>query len=574
MVIDMRKLVSCIQGIFLILILVGFSANVSALDNVASEPIDYSLLPTGDLASQPTLLPTTTVPTPTISPSLSGPIETATIPEGTTTNPSPTIPVPDQTTPEPTVEPGVTPDGIYTPEPAQPEMTPSPAPSVIQPEIPACPECQETSEGAVMAAATNTSASSEPVSDELSEIRYAIRAGQKTWTAKENEISALSDEEFRNMLGVLPASSSSTPLPDSKGVQIPYGPVLLPDSLDWRNNSGDYTTPVKSQGYCGSCWAFGAIGAFEARTEIAHKNPNLNPDYSEQDLVSCAGCGGCSGAYMNCPQDWLLYHGAVSESCFPYVAWDAPCNSNCNPHYKISGWRLITPNTEQAIKEALTRGPIIATFEVYNDFRYYSAGVYEHTTGAFEGYHAVTMVGWGEDSGGTYWICKNSWGNWGDSGYFKIRSGNCGINGELYELYVEMPIPVADFTGVPTIGIRPLTVQFTDLSSGSPTSWDWSFGDGTSELNAPESRSYLFQSREIHRHPVRKLYVWTQHNPEDPTISLVTPPPQFLDGWSLPETPHHLRVNLRGSSPITRSGSKSTTPPAPTPVRTCISGQT
>ena len=131
-------------------------------------------------------------------------------------------------------------------------MTPSPAPSVIQPEITACPECQENSEDAVLATVTNTSASSEPVSDELNEVQHAIKASQKTWTAKENEISALSDEEFRNMLGVLPASSSSTPLPESKGVQAPYGPVLLPDSLDWRNNSGDYTTPVKSQGYCGS----------------------------------------------------------------------------------------------------------------------------------------------------------------------------------------------------------------------------------------------------------------------------------------------------------------------------------
>ena len=99
MVIGMRKLVSCIQGIFLILILVGFSANVSALDNAASEPIDYSLLPTGDGASQPTLSPTVTVPPPTISPSLPGPIEPATLPEGTTTNPSPTILVPDQTIP-------------------------------------------------------------------------------------------------------------------------------------------------------------------------------------------------------------------------------------------------------------------------------------------------------------------------------------------------------------------------------------------------------------------------------------------------------------------------------------------
>ncbi len=39
--------------------------------------------------------------------------------------------------------------------------------------------------------------------------------------------------------------------------------------------------------------------------------------------------------------------------------------------------------------------------------------------------------------------------------------------------------PVANFTGSPTSGPAPLTVNFTDTSTGSPTSWHWEFGDGT-----------------------------------------------------------------------------------------------
>lgn len=36
----------------------------------------------------------------------------------------------------------------------------------------------------------------------------------------------------------------------------------------------------------------------------------------------------------------------------------------------------------------------------------------------------------------------------------------------------------ADFTGTPTSGAAPLSVDFTDASTGSPTAWSWNFGDG------------------------------------------------------------------------------------------------
>jgi len=62
----------------------------------------------------------------------------------------------------------------------------------------------------------------------------------------------------------------------------------------------------------------------------------------------------------------------------------------------------------------------------------------------------------------------------------------------FYE-YVGGPAPpVANFSGNPTSGPAPLTVAFTDLSSGSPTSWSWTFGDGgTSTAKSP---SHVYNS--------------------------------------------------------------------------------
>ena len=43
--------------------------------------------------------------------------------------------------------------------------------------------------------------------------------------------------------------------------------------------------------------------------------------------------------------------------------------------------------------------------------------------------------------------------------------------------------PVASFTHSPTSGPAPLTVKFTDTSTGAPTGWWWFFGDGTTSTD-------------------------------------------------------------------------------------------
>jgi PKD repeat protein len=50
--------------------------------------------------------------------------------------------------------------------------------------------------------------------------------------------------------------------------------------------------------------------------------------------------------------------------------------------------------------------------------------------------------------------------------------------------------PTAAFSGTPTSGEYPLTVQFTDQSAGSPTSWSWTFGDGGTSTSQSPSHLY------------------------------------------------------------------------------------
>jgi len=50
--------------------------------------------------------------------------------------------------------------------------------------------------------------------------------------------------------------------------------------------------------------------------------------------------------------------------------------------------------------------------------------------------------------------------------------------------------PVADFWGSTLSGNAPLNVTFTETSKGSPTSWKWDFGDGTSSTEKSPTHTY------------------------------------------------------------------------------------
>jgi PKD repeat protein len=66
--------------------------------------------------------------------------------------------------------------------------------------------------------------------------------------------------------------------------------------------------------------------------------------------------------------------------------------------------------------------------------------------------------------------------------------GSCDNN--LYAFRDPAVTPVANFTAIPDSGEVPLDVQFTDTSTGSPTSWAWDFGDGNT--SAEQNPQYTY----------------------------------------------------------------------------------
>src|SRR5574337_328091 len=49
----------------------------------------------------------------------------------------------------------------------------------------------------------------------------------------------------------------------------------------------------------------------------------------------------------------------------------------------------------------------------------------------------------------------------------------------------------ADFKADITYGCKPVTVNFTDLSTGNPTGWNWDFGNGNNSVLSNPKAVYL-----------------------------------------------------------------------------------
>ena len=276
---------------------------------------------------------------------------------------------------------------------------------------------------------------------------------KKTWSAAETHISRYTYEEKKALFGgSLPKLYGFEYY--GGGVFVMPGTSLVPQKdkmatssvvheWDWRNRHGkNWMTPVKNQGGCWSCWAFGAVGTLEAYINLYY-NKLLNYDLSEQELISCSSSGNCSGGYARLAMKYIEEHGIVEEDCFAYAAANVDCQNKCvSPleTVKVDAHVNISNVSEDSLKRLLFRAPVGISISkwmhavVLAGYKTLHAG--DIVSPAGNGMEAIVVDDDSPLVGQTAWLIKNSWGSdtdWGEGGgYGYIVVGMAGLRNSYY----------------------------------------------------------------------------------------------------------------------------------------------
>lgn len=296
----------------------------------------------------------------------------------------------------------------------------------------------------------------EEASIEQDNLDYAN--GKSSYSEKLNALSALPKDEFEaEKLGGLEGPIYAKGLIETPEAERTISPEdqaylnkiyedldreYIPSSYDAR--SYGLITKPKSQGSCGSCAAFAAMSTIETCMRRAG-TPLDGLDIAEQHLVDCGynpsnGMNGCNGAWIGAYQSWMGQSkpNVSHEAQYPYLDRDPNLKCMGKPTWN-TGAKVTSAITdygcnEDKLKKLVYKYGAVATgiYAGDNSFGNYAKGVYD-TCSSTQMNHAVTVVGYGTESGKPYWVVKNSWGdNWGDGGYIKIARGNseCGIGSQ------------------------------------------------------------------------------------------------------------------------------------------------
>src|SRR5262245_61319391 len=133
----------------------------------------------------------------------------------------------------------------------------------------------------------------------LKEIRREIDAKGAKWKAGRTYLSDLSSDELQLRLGFTPGPGAlsleqrearaqvelDASRAEPSAVDVATAPPAMYDLRDV--NGRNFITPVRSQGGCGACVAFGTLAAMEGTLKVSLNDPGLNVDFSEAHLFYC-----------------------------------------------------------------------------------------------------------------------------------------------------------------------------------------------------------------------------------------------------------------------------------------------
>jgi C1A family cysteine protease len=204
--------------------------------------------------------------------------------------------------------------------------------------------------------------------------------------------------------------------------------VDAPASFDSRSKG--WIPAIRSQGQCGSCWAFSTAATVSG--SYAKKHGVRPPVLSEQQLVDCDttdnGCNGGLAARA------LAYakKGLMLNSDYSYKAARGSCKFKASKVKAKVTQVYSVSSTVAAMKSAIQNNAIISVRVNAGKLSGYKGGIVMASGCSTSPNHAVNAVGWGKSGSTAYWIIRNSWGSgWGESGYFRLQSGKnaCGVEG-------------------------------------------------------------------------------------------------------------------------------------------------
>lgn len=266
----------------------------------------------------------------------------------------------------------------------------------------------------------------------------AQNAKGTTWKAGFNDLTDLTNEELKQRLGYRKelqgaVSGEAVPLPQLRGGR---SKLNLPESLDWRKHTPSVVSPVKSQGGCGSCWAFAAAEVIESRVAL---QTGVLLSLSPQELTSCTpnvkrcgGSGGCTGATSQLAFKYIENQGGISDIWqYPYLSGTKYQTLDCDayngtvywpPKASITGHVNVIKNDAAALMEAVMEGPVAVSVDASNWWLYHG-GIFDSCNKTAPNInHAVVLDGFGSENGINYWLIRNSWGTiFGEAGYIRLR---------------------------------------------------------------------------------------------------------------------------------------------------------